>query len=480
MAVSSEVSEGSMSHAGPMSGVAESIILCVHSEAPERDRLARLCAPYRVAMASTGSAGLESLRDCAPRVVLVDFALSDMSGIEFLHQCREVSPSTTRILLADHTDLPEIIKNGGSELATMVVPKRFKPESIRAALDATLASSIFKAGARDRDATAPLSWNDDPLSLIQQTALRLVSFPDAVVRWLPENAPRLELQLVIPIDAGFQLLREELIGGWGPSFKAPGRRLRWRDRKHPVLRALGGVARGQELWIKSFPGHSISAAYAAILPWAGKPRATAILGVIAPVELHAQVASTIREIHDATVAECLAFPLPVPDKAVGIGEKRHWYSREYKWVVSPGYVGPDRRERPTSFLNRYVFFGRRHRTIEPEEKRHGHFIDRLDPTVSRLALAYVVLSAIDAGLTVLFAGKMGVEELNPLLRHLLAQDLAKFILVKNAISLVALFLVSRFQLWRIGKLVLGLNAVAYAALDIYWVWLLALHGKYVR
>ena len=68
--------------------------------------------------------------------------------------------------------------------------------------------------------------------------------------------------------------------------------------------------------------------------------------------------------------------------------------------------------------------------------------------------------------------RAGLPELNPVLRHALQWHPVGFGIIKVAFSLAALLLVVRLQLWRVGRVVLWLNVLAYVLLDGYWVVLL--------
>src|SRR5437764_1260764 len=70
------------------------------------------------------------------------------------------------------------------------------------------------------------------------------------------------------------------------------------------------------------------------------------------------------------------FPLPqvtADGEASGVGQP----IPEYDWVLTPSYAGPDRRGQATSFLNRFVLFGRRGRVPSRIARLTPAFVDRL-------------------------------------------------------------------------------------------------------
>ncbi len=61
--------------------------------------------------ASSGAAGLEILRDAGPfAVVVTDYCMPEMNGIEFLSQVRRISPDAVRMLLTGSADLEAAIQ----------------------------------------------------------------------------------------------------------------------------------------------------------------------------------------------------------------------------------------------------------------------------------------------------------------------------------------------------------------------------------
>jgi len=89
----------------------ERTILLVDDEANILSALARLLRPqgYRILRAGSGKEGLEILAQHEGIGVIVsDQRMPEMTGVEFLHQVRNLYPDTVRIVLSGYTELNSI------------------------------------------------------------------------------------------------------------------------------------------------------------------------------------------------------------------------------------------------------------------------------------------------------------------------------------------------------------------------------------
>lgn len=66
--------------------------------------------PYRVLCFGSPTAALEALSRQPPQVVIADFMMPEMDGIEFLRRIRECCPFATRILLTGYADKANAIR----------------------------------------------------------------------------------------------------------------------------------------------------------------------------------------------------------------------------------------------------------------------------------------------------------------------------------------------------------------------------------
>ena len=144
-------------------------------------------------------------------------------------------------------------------------------------------------------------------------------------------------------------------------------------------------------------------------------------------------------------------------------------------MVSNDYVGPERRIKPTSLFNRFMFFGKRTFVPKGIQRFTVAFVDQMSPFVVRCFIAYIILSGIDGIFTYWLVGDGTVGEHNPLLRPLLGDsgNAWVFFMVKNVIVLGGYLLAARFQLFRVLKYVAPASVALYLFLDAYWILILS-------
>jgi len=82
-------------------------ILLVDDEENVRNALKRVLRRegYDVLTAGSGAEGLDVIQKFKPDVVISDFLMPEMNGIEFLKKTREMLPEMVRIILTAHADL---------------------------------------------------------------------------------------------------------------------------------------------------------------------------------------------------------------------------------------------------------------------------------------------------------------------------------------------------------------------------------------
>jgi two-component system NtrC family sensor kinase len=87
------------------------VVLCVDDEASIRNALRRVFLDdgWDLHFADGGEAGLDVIREREVDLVLSDFRMPGMDGVEFLKQAKEIQPDCVRIVLSGYADIKLIV-----------------------------------------------------------------------------------------------------------------------------------------------------------------------------------------------------------------------------------------------------------------------------------------------------------------------------------------------------------------------------------
>jgi hypothetical protein len=388
------------------------------------------------------------------------------SGIATLRALRARAPSLRCVLLADYADLPEIVGARARGLLSRVIPNGAAAPALAAGLRAALEQEEEPSSSRS---TVRGEAGDALDALIHFSATRLAQVQGAIVRPLAPDPRALQLQFVLRGEKRIESLRRDLNRRWGLPIKARGGDLATRWRGHPAPKRLGRLTGEAELWCVQPEGEP-SCAYLALLPWSREPRLTAVVGLVAP-GASASAAGLLADAHRQALSALAEFSLPAAPETVR-DERLGTAAPEYDWIVTNTYVGLDRRQAPTTLLNRFIFFGRRRHVPARLLRATDSFTDRPSRRVLPWFILYIAFATVDTVLTWWCVRTGLVRESNPLLRPLVLHHPAVYLLVKNGLALLAFLVIARFQLFRIGGLLLTAAVLAWVALDLYWLALL--------
>jgi hypothetical protein len=131
----------------------------------------------------------------------------------------------------------------------------------------------------------------------------------------------------------------------------------------------------------------------------------------------------------------------------------------------------DERRRRHVWAVAYGSFNPRRRTARRSPEHHIQFVDWHDAHLLAVALGILLLSSIDAFLTLNLLTQ-GAQEVNPVMEHLLYRNIAMFATVKMALTglgVMTLVALSRCRVFGKFRVDLGLylTLAAYAALVFY-------------
>ena len=424
---------------------------------------------FEVLLAHGRGEALQILATRSVGAVVSLLRLSDGSGLDLLRDCASRHPEAGRVLLAAYEDLPGIVGLRTRGVVSRVIPLAASAGRIARAVEEALSSLDSVSSGDEHSVSRSQAQGEAWLELeelVRWSATRLAQVEGAVLRPLPPDPRALQLQLVLPQGKRIEALRQDVVRRWLWPVKPRDGKVARRDRKHPVVRMLGGLSEASEVYVKHLPAER-AYAYLVLLPWQHERKLTAALGVLLD-GFRKDCWELLLSVHAQAVDELSEFALPRLEETSGVGQA----VPEYDWIVTRDYVGPDRRQRPTSFLNRFIFLGRRKRVPSRLARATESFTDRPPPWVWRYAAAYALLAAVDTALTFTCVRAGLVAEANPLLRPLVLHHPWIFLAVKNALALAAFFAVVRFQLFRFGTWALRAAVLAYLLLDVYWAVLL--------
>ena len=117
-------------------------ILIVDDEAQVLSALRRLLTRegYQIHTASTAQKGLDLLGQQSVHIVLSDYNMPIMSGIEFLNQVQKFYPQVARIILSGTMDKQELEQALASGLISHLLHKPWEDEQLKALLEDVIAS----------------------------------------------------------------------------------------------------------------------------------------------------------------------------------------------------------------------------------------------------------------------------------------------------------------------------------------------------
>jgi hypothetical protein len=423
-------------------------ILWVGADPPHGARAARLelfCEADTAVAA--GRAASESLD-----AVVTDG--SDPETVSAVLRAAASNPRCGRRLAAStYVQLPELVRTVEAGLVERVLARPVSAEQlVQVVTGVESRGSLVRPASDDVAASSPA---DSFEARLRDLVGRLVELPGVVIRPLVATDPVPRLQLVIPTTDTVQALRSELPAMLGPPLKARGAAMDRSYRRHPIRRVLGSLSPQQEVYCQGHDSH----AYVAFFPWRDEPKVTVVVG-FEPGD-----SERIADLHDHAVSRAREFPLPT----------RHhhspelFYDPDYDWVITKAYVGPDRRRKSTSFVNRYTFRGRRQALMPNELATAGTFVDVAPRWAWITAAVFAVLFLFDTVMTAYYVGGGQVGELNPVMRWALGRSPVLFWTLKSALVVAATFIVMRWHLWTPGRWLFASFIAVYAVLDAYWL-----------
>lgn len=358
-----------------------------------------------------------------------------------------------RMAVGRYEDLPTLVRDVEAGVVQRVLATPVTGiQLLEAVAEPDPSASLVRRRALAKPDELPVPAVDRQL---RELVERFAALPTVVIRPLVARDPVPRVQLVVPVSDPLEDVRRELPAVLGWPLKAAGSAMGRRYRDHPVRRVLGNLGERQEVYCL---GRS-EVAYVAFFPWADDLKVTVVIGFL-PTD-----PKRVADLHAHAVAAAREFPLPAPHRH----SPEVFYDPDYDWVITRSYVGPDRRRKATSFINRYTFRGRRKALMPGEFTSAGTFVDGVPRWAWGAAVGFAVLFLVDTAMTAYYVGGGQVGELNPVMRWALDTSPIVFWALKTSMVLVASFIVLRWHLWRPGRWLFGGSISIYVVLDLYWL-----------
>jgi len=133
--------------------------------------------------------------------------------------------------------------------------------------------------------------------------------------------------------------------------------------------------------------------------------------------------------------------------------------------------GSDRRY-PASFKSLFARSFRRRKSCGRRKADKGAYVDIYDTRTWSIAVAVLILSAMDALLTWMHLGRGTAEELNPILKEVINHGgMPAFFAAKVAMTIFPMAVIMVHKEWTLGRYAARLCLMAYILLSCYHIYL---------
>ncbi len=135
----------------------------------------------------------------------------------------------------------------------------------------------------------------------------------------------------------------------------------------------------------------------------------------------------------------------------------------------------DRRKQPTRIISRYTFFGGKRMTVRRTNDKKAHlFVDLYSTRLLAAVILLLLLSSLDAYLTLSLIYKGRVVEANPIMAYFLDYGILPFTFVKIMITSTALIVLCVFKNVNLTRISVPLTIKIYLAVIVYECYLMML------
>ena len=163
-------------------------ILCVDDEPNVLNAVKRvlIAESYKVHTAESVEQGLNVLRSIKPvQVVISDYRMSEMNGVEFLKQVCSAWPDTVRMVLSGYADSNAIISAINEGQIYKFIPKPWNDEELRIAVLNAL--ELYNLNQMNADLTRHLKKKSEEYEMLNTTLQWLVTDKAAEMKFQSES-----------------------------------------------------------------------------------------------------------------------------------------------------------------------------------------------------------------------------------------------------------------------------------------------------
>ena len=150
-------------------------VLCVDDEKNDLTALARLLQDedFKVFTVSSGKEGLEVLAEQYPiQVVVSDYRMPQMDGIDFLKKVCKRWPETIRIVISGYADTASVVSAINEGLIYKFIPKPWNDEELKITIRNAI--NVYRLNRTNEELTVELKESNEELRLLNENLESLV------------------------------------------------------------------------------------------------------------------------------------------------------------------------------------------------------------------------------------------------------------------------------------------------------------------
>ncbi|MDX9715608.1 MAG: response regulator [Dissulfurispiraceae bacterium] len=157
-----------------MTNAIKTKILCVDDEIGVLNSLKRVFMDedYIFFTAQSGREGLEILRTESPQIIISDYRMPEMNGIDFLRQVRQISPETVRLVLSGYADTASMVEAINEGEIYKFIPKPWNDDELKV----TVANAVerYQLYKRNMELTLELQKKNAELLMLNTQLQKLL------------------------------------------------------------------------------------------------------------------------------------------------------------------------------------------------------------------------------------------------------------------------------------------------------------------